>query len=52
MGECHCGAIEPRYRQPMTHERLSSAVLMVGLVVVAAAWLWFLLAFANLIFGH
>ena len=39
-----------RHRPPMTHERLSGAVLMAALVVVAAAWLWFLLAFANLIF--
>jgi len=35
----------------MTHERLLSFVSAVGLVVVAAVWLWFLFAYARLIFG-
>jgi hypothetical protein len=34
----------------MTHERLSSVVLTAALVVVAAAWLWFMLAYADWIF--
>jgi len=41
-----------RYRLPMTQERLSSVVLTAALVVVAAVWLWFLLAYAEWIFRH
>jgi hypothetical protein len=36
----------------MTQERLSNVVLAATLVVVAAAWLWFLLAYAEWIFRH
>jgi hypothetical protein len=34
----------------MTQERLSNFISAVALVVVAAAWLWFLFAYADLIF--
>jgi hypothetical protein len=34
----------------MMQERLSNVVLTAALVVVAAAWLWFLLTYADLIF--
>jgi hypothetical protein len=36
----------------MTKERLSNVVLTAALVAVAAGWLWFLLAYAKLIFGR
>jgi hypothetical protein len=36
----------------MTQERLSNVVLTAALVVVAAVWLWFLLAYAEWIFRH
>jgi hypothetical protein len=36
----------------MTQEHLSNVVLMAALVVVAAVWLWFLLAYAEWIFRH
>jgi len=36
----------------MTQERLSNVVLTAALVVVAAAWLWFLFAYAGLVFRH
>jgi hypothetical protein len=36
----------------MTQERLSNFVSAVALVIVAAAWLWFLFAYADLIFRH
>lgn len=35
----------------MTQERRWSFVFAATLAVVAAAWLWFLLAYADLIFG-
>jgi hypothetical protein len=34
----------------MTQERLSNFISAVAVVVVAAAWLWFLFAYADLIF--
>jgi hypothetical protein len=37
---------------PMRQERLSNVVLTAALVVVAAVWLWFLLAYAVWIFRH
>src|SRR5436190_439379 len=40
----------PRYRLSMTRERRSSIVSIATLVVVEAAWLWLLFAFADLIF--
>jgi hypothetical protein len=36
----------------MMPERLSNVVLTAVLVVVAAVWLWFLLAYAEWIFRH
>jgi hypothetical protein len=36
----------------MTQERLSNVVLTAALVVVAAVWLWFVLAYAEWIFRH
>jgi hypothetical protein len=36
----------------MTQEHLSNVVLTTALVVVAAVWLWFLLAYAEWIFRH
>jgi hypothetical protein len=42
--------VRSRYGLPMMQERLSNVVLTAALVVVAAAWLWFLLAYADLIF--
>jgi len=36
----------------MTHERVLGFVSAVALVVVAAVWLWFLFAYAELIFRH
>jgi hypothetical protein len=35
----------------MTQDRLS-IVSTIALIVVAAAWLWFLFAYADLIFGQ
>jgi hypothetical protein len=35
----------------MTHDR-SPIVSTVALIVVAAAWIWFLFAYADLIFGQ
>jgi hypothetical protein len=52
MSEFRCGVLWLRYRLPMTQERLSNFVSAVALVVVAAAWLWFLFAYADLIFRH
>jgi hypothetical protein len=40
-----------RYRSLMTQERHWSFVFVATLAVVAAAWLCFLLAYAELIFG-
>src|SRR5437660_1209868 len=50
--EFHCGVVRSRYRLPMTQERRWNFVSAVALVVVAAAWLWFLFAYADLIFRH
>jgi hypothetical protein len=36
----------------MTQERIWNLVSSVALVVVAAAWLWFLFAYADLVFRH
>ena len=36
----------------MTQDRLWNFVCAVGLVVVAAVWLWLLFAYAELIFRH
>jgi hypothetical protein len=36
----------------MTQDRLWNFISAVGLVVVAAVWLWFLFAYAELIFRH
>jgi hypothetical protein len=36
----------------MTQDRLSNIVLTAALVLVAVAWLWFMLAYADLIFGR
>jgi hypothetical protein len=47
-----CGAVPSRYRLPMTQERVWNFVSAVALVVVAAAWLWFLFAYAELVFRH
>ena len=52
MREFCCGVVWLRYRSPMTQERLSNVVLTAALVVVAAVWLWFLLAYAEWIFRH
>jgi hypothetical protein len=52
MREFRCGVLSSRYRLPMTQERLSNVVLTAALVVVAAVWLWFLLAYAEWIFRH
>ena len=41
-----------RYRLPMTQERLWNFASAVALVVVAATWLWFLFAYADLIFRY
>jgi hypothetical protein len=49
--EFYCGVLWLRYRLPMTQECLSN-VLTAALVVVAALWLWFLLAYAEWIFRH
>jgi hypothetical protein len=35
----------------MTQERLSVFVSAAALAIVAAVWLWFLFAYARLIFG-
>jgi len=32
-------------------QRLSTAISTVALIMVAAVWLWFLFAYASLIFG-
>jgi hypothetical protein len=47
-----CGVSWLRYPLPMTQERLSNVVLTAALVVVAAVWLGFLLAYAEWIFRH
>jgi hypothetical protein len=47
--EFRCGVVPSRYRLPMTQGRLSNIVSAVALVVVAAVWLWFLFAYADLI---
>jgi len=52
MREFCCGVLWLRYRLPMTQERLSNVVLTAALVVVAAVWLWFVLAYAEWIFRH
>jgi hypothetical protein len=52
MREFCCGVLRLRYRLPMRQERLSNVVLTAALVVVAAVWLWFLLAYAEWIFRH
>jgi hypothetical protein len=52
MREFRCGVLWLRYRLPMTQEHLSNVVLTAALVVVAAVWLWFLLAYAEWIFRH
>jgi hypothetical protein len=52
MREFRCGVLWLRYRLPMTQEHLSDVVLTAALVVVAAVWLWFLLAYAEWIFRH
>ena len=50
MGEFRCGVPGPRYRLTMTPERRSDIVSTATLVVVAAAWLFFLIAYADVIF--
>ena len=50
--EFHSGGVRSRYRSPMTQDRLWNFISAVGLVVVAAVWLWFLFAYAELIFRH
>jgi hypothetical protein len=35
----------------MTQERLSTVISTVALIGVAAVWLWFMFAYARLIFG-
>jgi hypothetical protein len=40
------------YLLPMTQKRLWNFASAVALVVVAATWLWFLFAYADLIFRH
>jgi hypothetical protein len=52
MREFCCGVLWLRYRLSMRQERLSNVVLTAALVVVAAVWLWFLLAYAEWIFRH
>jgi hypothetical protein len=52
MREFRCGVLWLRYRLPMTQEHLSNVVLTAALVVVAAVWIWFLLAYAEWIFRH
>ena len=52
MRELCCGVLWLRYRLPMRQERLSNVVLTAALVMVAAVWLWFLLAYAEWIFRH
>ena len=37
---------------PMTEEGLWGVVSATALVVVAVAWLWFLVAYADLVFRH
>jgi hypothetical protein len=38
-------------RSQMTQERLSTVVSTVALIGVAGVWLWFMFAYAPLIFG-
>jgi len=52
MREFRCDIARSRYRWPMTQERLWNFVSAVALIVVAAVWLWFLFAYAELIFRH
>jgi hypothetical protein len=50
--EFSCGVWQGRYRSLMTQERRSGLVFTGTLVFVAAAWLFFLFAFADVIFRH
>jgi hypothetical protein len=52
MGEFSCREFGRRYRLATTQERRSSLVFTATLVLVAAAWLFFLFAYADLIFKH
>jgi hypothetical protein len=52
MREFSCSGLGPPYRSAMTQERRSKIVFTATLVLVAAAWLFFLFAYADLIFRH
>ena len=50
--ELSCSAPQREYRSPMTQEGRSSLVFTATLFLVAAAWLFFLFAYADVIFRH